>query len=594
MRPELSILSFLCASLLLGLAFLHAKSQNVAVLALISWLLIGNIIQGVDSIIWSANETVRLNVWCDISSKLLLGSRLALPAACTCICVHLHYLSSMRNTRLRRNRVLIEFMSCLILPLTYMALHTIVQDHRFVLAEDFGCVASVYTSTPALILVWIPPIILSITSIVYGSLALWRHTHRNRRVSDRFGIPSRLITVTFLRPLLTAVFTSLLTFCVSIFDIYASTSSAHGLRPWTSLAHVHANLAQVLVLSTSDSLGITRIEVSWWIIPASTLVFSCMAAIGLVVCASDESITGFRSARKWFRSTLLRQSDDKDTFIQSARDLSRRLTLNTPTLPLPVHLSGNEWDDSLRESGRSKPKLAPIVCDVPPPPVSPNESESDCDASFKAATLAYLQSPTGRETIQAGLRSQASSPTSGTISQLGPRWSTLLSTPPPAMTHSPSASPANSILSSPWPQPPSDVPVSPQKPSPAGMKQPVSVSPPDTDRQPARPSSIGSLTGSLASIIDASGYIPDPDIFLHSVRSPTGPAPFQHAGIPAAAEANARPSTLPRAPRRVSSQESLSSRSISLGGGKRSGGFRKKESYGDAVYMTVVHETQAV
>ncbi|KAI0799785.1 GPCR fungal pheromone mating factor, partial [Irpex lacteus] len=239
MRPELSILSFLCTVLLGGLAFLHAKSRNIALISLIAWLLAGNLIQGVNSIIWFANDTVHYEVWCDISSKLLLGSRIALPAACSCICVHLHYLSSTRNTRLRQYRVLIELMSTLLLPIIYMALHTIVQDHRFVLTDDFGCVASIHTSSPALILVWLPPLLLCIICIAYAGLALWRHLRRNSLASDRSDLSSRLITVSFLRPLITAVFTSLFIIVASIFDIYAAVSSAHGVLRWTSVAHVH-------------------------------------------------------------------------------------------------------------------------------------------------------------------------------------------------------------------------------------------------------------------------------------------------------------------------------------------------------------------
>lgn len=141
MRPELSILSFLCTILLLGLGVLHFKSRNIAVLALILWLLVGNIIQGVNSIIWSGNAVVHFTVWCDISecyfagrswlpdlkfttigSKLLLGFRVALPAAATCICIHLHFLASNRNTKQRPYRTLIESTACLIFPLMFMAL----------------------------------------------------------------------------------------------------------------------------------------------------------------------------------------------------------------------------------------------------------------------------------------------------------------------------------------------------------------------------------------------------------------------------------------------------------------------------------------
>lgn len=70
MRPELSILSFLCAVLLVGLAPLHVQARNIAILALIAWLLVCSIIQGVDSIVWSSDIVVRSPGWCDISEWL--------------------------------------------------------------------------------------------------------------------------------------------------------------------------------------------------------------------------------------------------------------------------------------------------------------------------------------------------------------------------------------------------------------------------------------------------------------------------------------------------------------------------------------------
>ena len=69
MRPELPVLSFLCLVLLIALTFLHANSRNVAVIALIVWLLVCSLIQGVDNVLWSGNTAIRLSVWCDISES---------------------------------------------------------------------------------------------------------------------------------------------------------------------------------------------------------------------------------------------------------------------------------------------------------------------------------------------------------------------------------------------------------------------------------------------------------------------------------------------------------------------------------------------
>ena len=42
---------------------------------------------------------------------------------------------------------------------------TIVQDRRFVILEDFGCQAAVHDSLLALIIVWLPPLSISIIGI---------------------------------------------------------------------------------------------------------------------------------------------------------------------------------------------------------------------------------------------------------------------------------------------------------------------------------------------------------------------------------------------------------------------------------------------
>ena len=44
----------------------------------------------------------------------------------------------------------------------------IVQDHRFDLVQDFGCSASVHPSSPALILIWLPPLIICSISFYFS------------------------------------------------------------------------------------------------------------------------------------------------------------------------------------------------------------------------------------------------------------------------------------------------------------------------------------------------------------------------------------------------------------------------------------------
>ncbi|KAJ3558832.1 hypothetical protein NM688_g686 [Phlebia brevispora] len=403
---------------------------------------------------------------------------------------------------------------------------------------------------------------LCITTFVFSVLAIWNHTRRHPLLSDLEDLSSRVISITFMRPLVMATLISMVLFCVSIFDIHARVASRHGLLPWISFSHVHANLSQVNIIQSSQALELSGIEASWWIIPTSSLLFMCMAFIGLVCCVQQDSYNG-RSLGKWFRSTILRRQGGGDTFIQCSRDLASHIAVTSPTSPLPVHLKSG-WDASLGwdRSTKVHGKRPSLRCKIPPIPSTSSDAESD--ASFKASTLTYLESPTGRE--------------ASALASLPSLGSTLISPGQPVVAAAPlilapleegtglSVSPANSILSSPWPRPPSTIPSTPTK----------LASPPALSSRPPehhfRSPSEASLTTSLASsTISASGYLPDPDIFLHSVNTSAHRPPFQNAGVPA--------STLDPLPnkhvKRTASKDMLSTRS--LGSSVRRAAGRKRE-----------------
>ena len=66
-HPELPLFSFISALLvILPFSFLW-HTRNVAVLALMSWLFIANIIYGINSLVWAGNIRNSVPVWCDIS-----------------------------------------------------------------------------------------------------------------------------------------------------------------------------------------------------------------------------------------------------------------------------------------------------------------------------------------------------------------------------------------------------------------------------------------------------------------------------------------------------------------------------------------------
>jgi pheromone a factor receptor len=128
-------------------------------------------------------------------TKVLLGAMVAIPGSFLCICRQLDLATSRTRDSekiAQQHKTLFEASVCIIAPLVYMALRmffsvhkspdpnltaisdTIVQAHRFTILKDIGCQASVHNSLPALLLVWLPPLILSLAALLFcGKHFVW-------------------------------------------------------------------------------------------------------------------------------------------------------------------------------------------------------------------------------------------------------------------------------------------------------------------------------------------------------------------------------------------------------------------------------------
>ena len=69
-HPELPTFAFISAFLMLVPLSCHWRARNIAVLALMFWLFVSNIIYGVNAIVWASNVRNPIPVWCDISQSL--------------------------------------------------------------------------------------------------------------------------------------------------------------------------------------------------------------------------------------------------------------------------------------------------------------------------------------------------------------------------------------------------------------------------------------------------------------------------------------------------------------------------------------------
>ncbi|CAL1697581.1 unnamed protein product [Somion occarium] len=284
----------------------HWRARNVATLSLIGWLFVMNLIYAVNSFVWSDNSQPRLLVWCDITTKLMIGASSAIPAAALCICKYLELVASGRVVRLmhddHRRRRIFELAMCILVPVVLMALHYVVQGHRFDIVEAIGCQPATYYSVPAVFIVWFPPLLLSTITFVYAALALY-HFFRQRITfaAALSSSGSSLNTSRYLR--LMAMSITEMAWGTSLTAVTMYDNIAPGLRPWTNWADVHSNFGRIATfrLFMIPPGYLRQIFVMWWAMPVSAYIFFLFFAFG------EESVRDYKRVYTWVKTKVLRR-----------------------------------------------------------------------------------------------------------------------------------------------------------------------------------------------------------------------------------------------------------------------------------------------
>lgn len=193
------------------------------------------------------------------------------------------------------------------------------QGHRYDIIEDFGCQPAIYVSVAALFLVYIPPLIFSLATLVYAGecwfvsmlqllnfihfpgLAL-RHFMRRRMsfVMHLQNSNSALTTYRYLRLMAMAVTEMFWGTSLTAFNIYSNFS--YGFRPWISWQNVHSNFSRVDLYPTiylSPSF-LRSVYLFWWAMPVSAFIFFIFFGFG------EEARREYSKAFSLFRVYVLR------------------------------------------------------------------------------------------------------------------------------------------------------------------------------------------------------------------------------------------------------------------------------------------------
>ncbi len=176
----LPILSGLAILLLIVPFIWHYRNKNVGACSLIIYITLNNLFTFINAIIWP-NEDYD-NWWkgyglCDIEAKLQYPLTTGIACATLCITRNLANVLDVDRAVLaetkatRRNKMIIDFTICFGVPILQIGLHYIVQPNRYVITAIAGFLASFDNSWPTIVLMFIWPLIFSITNCYYASMS---------------------------------------------------------------------------------------------------------------------------------------------------------------------------------------------------------------------------------------------------------------------------------------------------------------------------------------------------------------------------------------------------------------------------------------
>ncbi|EIW84608.1 STE3-like pheromone receptor [Coniophora puteana RWD-64-598 SS2] len=258
----------------------HMESWNVGTCMYMIWTGLACLNLFINSVVWSHDVLDKAPVWCDISTRFMIGSAVAIPAASLCINRRLYHIASvstvMKTRAQRRRDIMVDLSIGLGIPILEMVLQYVVQGHRFNIYEEVGCYPFTYNTPPAYPLVFAWPVAIGCVSAVYCALTIRELAQRRAQFKELLSANQNLSSGRYFRLMGLAGVEILGTVPIGCYSIYLN-ASAEQIEPWISWENVHSNFSRVRqypsIVWRSSTLGENSIELSRWIVVVCALIF---------------------------------------------------------------------------------------------------------------------------------------------------------------------------------------------------------------------------------------------------------------------------------------------------------------------------------
>ncbi|OSD03755.1 B mating type pheromone receptor [Trametes coccinea BRFM310] len=275
--PVFAFLGFLLA--LVPLPW-HLQAWNAGTCMYMLWASLASLVEFVDSIVWNGSLKDAAPVWCDISTKFLIGAGVGIPASSLCIARRLYKITSVSTVSVTRKEklrsVYIDVAIAIGIPVIVMALHYIVQGHRYNIIENVGCTPDIWNTAPAYPLVFMWPVLLGCITFVYAALTLRTFYMHRVRFNQVLSSNTSLTVSRYLRLILLCCVEMALVMPLGAFSIYINTAGLHIAR-WVSWSNTHYNFSFVELFPTyvwqAKLASHVAIEMGRWIYPCSAILF---------------------------------------------------------------------------------------------------------------------------------------------------------------------------------------------------------------------------------------------------------------------------------------------------------------------------------
>lgn len=272
-----AFLGFLCCMIPLPW---HLEAWNTGTCLYMIWTGLSCLIQFINSIVWRSSVINWAPVWCDISTKIMVGSSVAIPACSLCInrrLYHIASISSVTKTKAQKRRdIMTDLAIGLGIPVLEMILQYIVQGHRFNIFEEIGCYPATYNTPLAYVLVFAWPLALGCLSAYYCVRTIIELAQRRTQFMEFLSANKNLSSSRYFRLMGLAGIEMLCTIPLGIYVIYLNTT-AQEVYPWVSWADTHSNFSRIeqvpSIFWRMSNPTVLSIELSRWLLVVCAFVF---------------------------------------------------------------------------------------------------------------------------------------------------------------------------------------------------------------------------------------------------------------------------------------------------------------------------------